>query len=98
MSISVNSPIDETLNRGPPALLLRRLYEFPFGIDKVQFSMLSGLSLMHFLTAQAPFEMRADIEKWDGTLAYANHINFYVGPSSTNYTLNLVYTDGSFGK
>ena len=29
---------DETLNRGPLALLLRRQYEFPFGINIVQFS------------------------------------------------------------
>ena len=32
MSISVDSPLDETLNRGPLALLLRQQYEFPFGI------------------------------------------------------------------
>ena len=38
MSISADSPSDETLNRGPFALLLRRQYEFPFGIDIVQFS------------------------------------------------------------
>ena len=38
MSISVDSPSDETLNRGPLALLLRRQYEFPFGINIVQFS------------------------------------------------------------
>ena len=30
MSISVDSPSVETLNRGPMALLLRRQYEFPF--------------------------------------------------------------------
>ena len=33
MSISADSPSDETLNRGPLALLLRRQYEFPFGIN-----------------------------------------------------------------
>ena len=38
MSITADSPSDETLNRGPPALLLRRQYEFPFGIIIVQFS------------------------------------------------------------
>ena len=37
MSISADSPSDETLNRGPLALLLRRQYEFPFGIN-MQFS------------------------------------------------------------
>ena len=38
MSISVDSPSDETLNRGPMALLLRRQYEYPFGINIVQYS------------------------------------------------------------
>ena len=38
MSISADSPSGETLNWGPLALLLRRQYEFPFGIDIVQFS------------------------------------------------------------
>ena len=38
MSISADSPLDETLNRGPLALLLWRQYEFPFGINTVQFS------------------------------------------------------------
>ena len=37
MSISVDSPPDETLNRGPLALLLQRQYEFPSEIDIVQF-------------------------------------------------------------
>ena len=38
MSISVDSPSDETLNRGPLALLLWRQYKFPFGINIVKFS------------------------------------------------------------
>ena len=38
MSISADCPSDETLNRGPLTLLLRRQYEFPFGINIVQFS------------------------------------------------------------
>ena len=41
MSISADSPSDKTLNRCPLALLLRRQYEFPFGINiviLVQFS------------------------------------------------------------
>ena len=37
MSISVDSHSDETLNQSPLALLLRQQYEFPFGIDIVQF-------------------------------------------------------------
>ena len=31
-----DSPLGETLNQGPLALLLQRQYEFPFGIDIVQ--------------------------------------------------------------
>ena len=37
LSFFVDSPLDETLNRGLLALLLRRQYEFPFGINIVQF-------------------------------------------------------------
>ena len=43
MSISVDSPLDETSNRGPLALLLLQLYEFSFGINTVQFSILFSL-------------------------------------------------------
>ena len=45
MSISVDRPSDETLNRGP--LVLRRQYEFSIGIDIVQFSFFIFLS-SHF--------------------------------------------------
>ena len=38
MSISADSPSDEIINRGLLALLLRRQYEFTFGINIVQFS------------------------------------------------------------
>ena len=37
VSISLYSPLDETFNRGPLALLLRRQYEFPFRINIEQF-------------------------------------------------------------
>ena len=52
MSISADSPLDETLNRGPLALLLRRQYEFPFGIDIVQFSFFFFYSLLMYQIAQ----------------------------------------------
>ena len=38
MSISADSPLDEILNQGPLVPLLRRQYEFPLGINIVQFS------------------------------------------------------------
>ena len=53
MSISADSPWDETLNQGPLALLLRRQYEFPFGISIVQFSFLFHFHLsVHFISFQ----------------------------------------------
>ena len=48
MSISADSPSDETLNRCPLALLLRRQYEFPFGIRIVQFSIFNFFSIFQF--------------------------------------------------
>ena len=45
MPISVDSPSDETLNQGPLALLLQRQYEFPFGINIVQFSIFNFQSV-----------------------------------------------------
>ena len=53
MSISADSPSDETLNRGPLALLLWRQYEYPFGINIVQFLIFSFffLNWLHYLHA-----------------------------------------------
>ena len=52
MSISADSSLCETLNRGPLAILLRRKYEFPFGIDKVLFSIFNFFSLDRVLGKQ----------------------------------------------
>ena len=64
MSISADSPLDETLNRDPLALLLRRQYEFPFGINIVQFliffffifnvfSRIETIDLVHYVVEKA---------------------------------------------
>ena len=44
MSISADSPSNETLNRCPLSLLLQRQYEFPFKINIVQFSIFLFIS------------------------------------------------------
>ena len=49
---SQHSPSDETLNRGTLALLLRRQYEFPFGIKIEQFSF---FSIFKFFYSQVGF-------------------------------------------
>ena len=46
MSISADSPSDETLNRGPLALLLRRQYQFSFRINIMQFSIFNFQHIM----------------------------------------------------
>ena len=51
MSISADSPSDETLNQGSLALLLRRQYEFPFGINIVQFSIFFNLLCLSVTTS-----------------------------------------------
>ena len=38
LSISVDSPSDETDNRGLWRISMRRQYEFPFGINIMQFT------------------------------------------------------------
>ena len=50
MSISVDSPSDETLNGGSLALLLRRQYKFPFGINTV----CSAIFNLFFLSFYVP--------------------------------------------
>ena len=54
MSISAE---DETLNRGRQALLLRRQYEFPFGINIVQFSFF--FSIFNFNHIVTPYNKSA---------------------------------------
>ena len=46
LSIFVDSPSDETLNRCPLALLLRLQYELPFGINIVQISLFFNLTCL----------------------------------------------------
>ena len=50
MSISAESPSDETLNQGSLALLLRRQYEFPFGINIEQFSLFQSVESFFYIT------------------------------------------------
>ena len=40
ISVDIDSPLDETLNRGPLVQLLRQQYEFPFRINILQFCIL----------------------------------------------------------
>ena len=66
MSISVDKSLNETLNRGSQALLLRRQYEFPFWINVVSFSYsFSVLGFISLVSAHCPwavFQKRSKTE------------------------------------
>ena len=57
-------PSDETLNRGALALLLRKQYEFPFGINIVQFSIFNIFSQIGSDSIEITFFQRV---RWNFT-------------------------------
>ena len=81
MSISADSSSNETLNRGPLVLLLQRQYEFPFGIDKVQFSIFFNLFSILFLSVEGIF-VKFQIVKCKN---YCSSFNFVNLENNLNY-------------
>ena len=90
MSISADSPSDETLNRGPLALLLRRQYEFPFGINAVQFSIFNftpycivGMNVSTEIVPPSDFS----IEDWTLSRSYGGFSETIFHP--VNFTASI---------
>lgn len=52
----------------------------------------SGLETMHLLTQAKNYELRVDMEDFEGQRVFAQYSSFSVGPEAEGYTLNL----GSF--
>ena len=48
-----------------------------------------GLRPLHCLTNQGQWEMRIDFTLTDGTKSYLSYSSFKVGPTSSNYQLNI---------
>ena len=63
MSISADSPSDETLNRGLLALFLRRQYEFPFVINIAIFIFFMQVNML-YLTAENHLQDCSEIEDY----------------------------------
>lgn len=61
-------------------------------------SCLSGLETMHLLTMTKNYELRVDLENFDGQRAYAHYSSFTVGPETDRYKLTLGgYVGGAAG-
>lgn len=49
----------------------------------------SGLETMHLLTQAKTYELRVDMEDFEGQKVFAHYSSFSVGPESEGYILNL---------
>lgn len=54
----------------------------------------SGLDHLHLLTSSGPYELRVDLEAFNGTRAFAAYSGFKIGDNGSNYTL---YFDAFLG-
>lgn len=59
---------------------------------------LPGLETMHLLTQAKNYELRVDMEDFEGQKVFAEYSSFSVGPESEGYMLNLGrFTRGAAG-
>ena len=88
MSISADSSLDEILNRGPLALLLRRQYEFPFGINIVQFffSIFHGISFREKIITCVQTNIVTSIDVTD--FIFSSIFSFFSRPSKNRSSLS----------
>ena len=57
-----------------------------------------GLDNIHLLTKKGNYELRVDMEDWEGRKVYAQYTSFSVDPESFGYTLHLgSFIDGGAG-
>jgi ficolin len=56
-----------------------------------------GLEMMHILTAKRLYELRVDLERFNGDRAYAKYSTFSVGAEVTKYKLNVGGYSGTAG-
>ncbi|XP_077969664.1 fibrinogen-like protein 1 [Styela clava] len=70
-------------------------YTNGFGNPKSEYWM--GLETLHRLTSDGEFELRIDLEDWEGNKAYAKYSSFSIGSASTKYELNVGGYSGNAG-
>nr|XP_039259040.1 microfibril-associated glycoprotein 4-like [Styela clava] len=56
-----------------------------------------GLENLHRLTSDGDFELRIDLEDWEGNKRYAKYSSFSIGSASTKYQLNVGGYSGNAG-
>ncbi len=57
-----------------------------------------GNDLLHQLTSSKTYDLRIDLEEFDGTRWYAVYANCVVGSEADGYSLNLGNYQGDAGK
>ena len=64
----------------------------------VLFYILPGLDALHTLTSTHSYELRVDLEDWDGNWYYATYSNFTIAGRDDNYRLGFTrFTGGNAG-
>ena len=58
---------------------------------------LSGLAPIKRILGKGHYELRIDLEDWDGQKRYAKYNNFEIGSSKSNYELTVSMYSGDAG-
>lgn len=65
------------------------LHQFQSGNNSCLAAYPSGLETMHLLTQAKNYELRVDMEDFDGQSVFAQYSSFSVGPEAEGYKLSL---------
>lgn len=58
-----------------------------------------GLETIHLLTLRKPYELRLEMEDFEGTKVYVHYSSFSVGPEAEGYKLSVSgFKDGGAGE
>ncbi|XP_076099578.1 fibrinogen-like protein A [Mytilus galloprovincialis] len=71
--------------------------EYVKGFGDVNTEFWIGNDKLHDLTSQGSYELRVDLEDFNGDKAYAKYSTFNIGDQSTNYILNVNGYSGTAG-
>ena len=77
---------------------MRYLFYFRSNFDLNNRYIIIGNSKISRLTLQRNYELRIDLEDFNGNKAYAKYSTFYVGGAATKYELHVGGYSGTAGK
>ncbi|XP_069108438.1 microfibril-associated glycoprotein 4-like isoform X1 [Argopecten irradians] len=75
----------------------RKWAEYQMGFGNLDGEFWLGNQALHFLTSQGGYELRIDMEDFDGNRRFCIYKFFHVGGLSTNYKLSIAYYSGDAG-